>query len=135
MAIDCPVNGKVTIRELVEEIDTKEDALGVGNPGQLLATNSAADGKEWVDAPNTGEWGQITGDINNQTDLMTELDTKVSKSGDTMTGPLELPYVVTPKTIAQGFTVQSGTNAIIGGFTIPDGETVTIEDGGSLIIV
>ena len=49
MAIDCPVNGKVTIRELVEEIDTKEDALGVGNPGQLLATNSAADGKEWVD--------------------------------------------------------------------------------------
>lgn len=35
-------------------------------------------------------WGNITGNINDQTDLMNELDQKVSKSGDTMTGTLNM---------------------------------------------
>jgi len=43
-------------------------------------------------AVGSAEWGSIGGDINDQTDLITELDGKVSKSGDTMTGDLEMPF-------------------------------------------
>lgn len=35
-------------------------------------------------------WGSITGTLSDQTDLQTELDAKVNKSGDTMTGILTL---------------------------------------------
>ena len=38
-------------------LDNKENTLGLGNAGQVLATNAAATGKEWVDVASTG--GQV----------------------------------------------------------------------------
>ena len=111
-----------------------EPDLGLGTAGQLLATNAAADGKEWVDAPNSAIWGLITGDINAQTDLQAEFLNKEDAAGDTMAGPVTAPRFITPTT--QGsFTVHAGENAMVGGFELPDGETITIEDGGRLVII
>jgi len=53
-------------------------------------------------AVGSAEWGSIGGDINDQTDLITELDGKVSKSGDTMTGDLILDDAVSIKPITGG---------------------------------
>jgi len=43
-----------------------EASLGLGTAGQILATNSAADGKEWIDKPSTGhaivDFGTVTND-------------------------------------------------------------------------
>ena len=36
------------------KLDDKEDSLGLGTSGQVLATNSATNGKEWIDLPNPG---------------------------------------------------------------------------------
>ncbi len=59
-------------------VDTKEINLGVpSEDGQILS--SLKDGtRSWIDYPTGGTWGSITGDINNQTDLMQEFDKKVT---------------------------------------------------------
>ena len=111
-----------------------EPVVVPGNPGQIWATNAAGDGKEWIDAPTSAEWGNITGDINAQTDLQNEFLNKADPNGDTASGPIRMPYVVTEATQTSR-TIATGTNAIMGSFELPDGETLTVEDGGTLIIV
>lgn len=44
------------------------------------------------DPSGATSWGSITGTLSAQTDLQTALNGKVSKSGDTMTGDLEMPF-------------------------------------------
>jgi hypothetical protein len=46
--LDLPINNDT---QLV--LNDKEDSLGLGSAGQVLATNLAGDGKEWID-PNAG---------------------------------------------------------------------------------
>jgi hypothetical protein len=65
-----------------------EPELGLGSAGQVLATNQAVDGKEWITV-NTAEWGNITGDINNQTDLIDELNKKVEYIVPSLSTPLD----------------------------------------------
>ena len=77
MALDCNPGEEIVVTDLVQEINSKENSLGLGTAGQVLATNSAADGKEWI-TTNSAEWGNITGTLSNQTDLQTELDAKVN---------------------------------------------------------
>ena len=57
----------------------------IGNFAQSTIENNPT-------SPITGEtnWGQIGGTLSDQTDLQLELDGKVNKSGDTMTGDLTL---------------------------------------------
>ena len=47
-----------------------------------------------VSAGGGGTWGSITGTISSQTDLQAELDAKVDKAGDTMTGNLIAPSLI-----------------------------------------
>ena len=42
-------NNLTAIQQNTSDIQTKEDSLGLGTAGQVLATNQAADGKEWID--------------------------------------------------------------------------------------
>ena len=44
-------------------LDAKEPSLGLGSPGQVLATNQNANGKEWVDMSGGGSsaWAYIDG--------------------------------------------------------------------------
>ena len=63
--------------DLQTALDAKEDSLGLGTAGQVLATNQAADGKEWVDAPLGAVWGSVTGTLTDQTDLNNELNARV----------------------------------------------------------
>jgi len=76
-------------------------------------------------AVGSAEWGSIGGDINDQTDLITELDGKVSKSGDTMTGDLILDDAVSIKPITGG-----------GGYYLGDLEqgAIQVSPDGQLIL-
>ena len=72
--------------EIGYEVDTHKVKIGDG----VTYWNDLA----YIDAAG-GTWGDITGDINDQTDLkdaldglQTNIDGKVSKAGDTMSGPL-----------------------------------------------
>jgi len=47
--VDNELALKADITYVDTELATKEDSLGLGTAGQLLATNSTADGKEWID--------------------------------------------------------------------------------------
>jgi len=45
------INGNIdTQADLKTKLDAKENSLGLGTAGQVLATNTGATGKEWVDA-------------------------------------------------------------------------------------
>ena len=69
----------ITNKVIVEQDQTLTLDLPQGSPVTIdIAVGNA----------NTSVWGQITGDIEDQTDLQESLAGKVSKSGDTMTGPL-----------------------------------------------
>src|SRR5690606_22335191 len=58
-------------------------------PGGTTAQYIRGDGSLATFPSVTGAaWGSITGTLSDQTDLQSALDGKVSKSGDTMTGPL-----------------------------------------------
>lgn len=62
-----------------------------GTTGQILSKASGNDyDAEWTNPSGGGTWGSIIGDISNQTDLQSALNGKLNKSGDTMTGNLEI---------------------------------------------
>lgn len=70
------------------DIDT---TLGGSNASDYIIPSQKAI-KSYVDNSTGGNvmWGNITGTLSNQTDLQNALNTKVSKSGDTMTGQLRI---------------------------------------------
>ena len=71
------VDGKVRMRVGTEDSDGDD----------IVATKGYVDG---VAGEGGAVWGDITGTLSDQTDLQSELDGKVEKSGDTMTGGLTL---------------------------------------------
>ena len=68
-------------------LNGKENYLGLPLQDDMVLISKTDGTRQWVE--NTGgEWGQISGDINNQTDLMDEFDKKVNTAGDRITGDL-----------------------------------------------
>lgn len=67
------------------------------------------DGVKWKAVYSTASvsWGGILGNINDQADLQDEFDTKVSKSGDTMTGALSILRTASSNTSL--ITIGNGT--------------------------
>lgn len=55
-----------------------------GSTGQILSKTN--DGTGWIDAPNSAEWGNITGQLSEQTDLVSQLDTKITMPSGGTTG-------------------------------------------------
>jgi len=100
-----------------------EPELGLGTAGQILATNQAADDKEWIEVPislpdATGkEFNELTTD------------------GSAADAAEWSPFRMSPKIIGQDYTIATGSNATIGSFTLQDTFTITVEDGASLIVV
>ena len=69
-------------------IDQKENFLGYPIADGMILSSQLDGTRVWVEKPDTAVWGNITGDINTQTDLVDELNTKINKSGDEVTGDL-----------------------------------------------
>jgi hypothetical protein len=62
-----------------------------GTAGQILAKlDSSNYSTHWINQPTSGVWGQITGDINSQTDLQSALAGKLDLYGGTLTGILNI---------------------------------------------
>jgi hypothetical protein len=59
-----------------------------GNNGKFLKTNGT--NTSWATTVTSVAWGSITGTLSDQTDLQTALDSKVNKTGDTMSGTLQI---------------------------------------------
>jgi hypothetical protein len=77
-----------------------------------------ADGTEYTDAVTLGQ-------------LQPLMDNRVNKVGDLMTGPLQFELVM-----SKNETIQSGHGAILPhGYTIPDGLTLTVEEGATVTIL
>jgi len=55
-----------------------------GSTGQILSKTN--DGTGWVDAPNSAEWGNIDGQLSEQTDLYSELESKITMPSGGTTG-------------------------------------------------
>ena len=55
-----------------------------GSTGQILSKTN--DGTGWVDAPTSAEWGNITGQLSEQTDLYSELESKITMPSGGTTG-------------------------------------------------
>lgn len=55
-----------------------------GSTGQILSKTN--DGTGWVDAPTSAEWGNITGQLSEQTDLYSELESKITLPSGGTTG-------------------------------------------------
>ena len=68
--------------DLQAALDNKQNLLGLGTAGQVLATNAGATGLEWIDTSGGGSWGSITGTISAQTDLQLALDDKADSTGN-----------------------------------------------------
>jgi len=76
------------------------------------------------DPSGATSWGSITGTLSAQTDLQNELDGKVSKSGDTMTGDLILDDAVSIKPITGGGGYYLGDLEQGAIQVLPDGQLV-----------
>jgi hypothetical protein len=88
-------------------------------------------GKLYVRQKRAGVWGAWTSQVGPVTDLDAGLATKVSKTGDVMSGPLAISYTGAPTT---GFTVYGsggkyvgfdGTNIVTSGDTKVQGDLAT----------
>lgn len=55
-----------------------------GSTGQILSKTN--DGTGWVDAPTSAEWGNIEGQLSEQTDLYSELESKITMPSGGTTG-------------------------------------------------
>jgi hypothetical protein len=55
-----------------------------GSTGQILSKTN--DGTGWIDAPNSAEWGNIEGQLSEQTDLYSELESKITMPSGGTTG-------------------------------------------------
>ena len=55
-----------------------------GSTGQILSKTN--DGTGWIDDPNSAEWGNITGQLSEQTDLYSELESKITLPSGGTTG-------------------------------------------------
>lgn len=55
-----------------------------GSTGQILSKTN--DGTGWIDAPNSAEWGNIDGQLSEQTDLYSELESKITMPSGGTTG-------------------------------------------------
>ena len=91
---------------IIQILDSQNRIKTVSNTIPFWVTNKVQDAQDAVYnvevSPNspldiditlgcgTVSWGEIAGDIQNQTDLKNALDSKVNKTGDTMTGDLNL---------------------------------------------
>jgi len=64
----------------VELTDTPANFTSQG--GKVLAVNVAEDAIEFIDAPNSAVWGNITGTLSDQTDLQSALDGKSDTGHD-----------------------------------------------------
>jgi len=100
-----------------------EPDLGVGAAGQILATDAAATGKEWIDVPIS--LPDATGKQFNE----------LATDGSASDAAAWSPFRLSPKTIGFNATIATGSNATIGSFTLEDTYTITVEDGGTLIVV
>jgi hypothetical protein len=82
-------------------------------------------------------------DPNFATTTATNIATKVSKTGDTMTGDLvttrvrtSQPFFVNSQTVTENYTIAVGDSAMAAGpVTIDSGATVTISSGSRWVIV
>lgn len=72
-----------------------------GSTGQILAKTN--DGTGWVDAPTSAEWGNIEGQISEQTDLYSELESKITMPSGGTTG-----QVLTKTASGQAWQTPSG---------------------------
>lgn len=90
-----------------------------GSTGQILSKTN--DGTGWVDAPTSAEWGNITGQLYEQTDLVAALDAKANTS--------TLATVESTSTASQAYSV--GDYLVYNGIlykvisAINSGETLT----------
>ena len=82
---DMPISDDVQ-----SALDGKENWLGNPTIDGMILSSTASGSRSWVYANNEATWGLITGDINNQTDLMDQLNEKVNKTGDHITGDLQV---------------------------------------------
>jgi hypothetical protein len=101
----------------------KEPSLGLGTAGQILATNQAADGKEWIEVPIS--LPDATGKAFNE----------LATDGSAADAAEWSPFRMTPNTISSSYTIAVGSNATIGSFVLEDGNTITVEDGARLVVV
>ena len=67
------------VNDVQSQLDNKEDLLGLGMSGQVLATNQAADGKEWVDMSSGGGGGFKNRIINSGFQVWQDTNTQGTK--------------------------------------------------------
>ena len=72
-----------------------------GSTGQILSKTN--DGTGWIDAPNSAEWGNIEGQLSEQTDLYSELESKITMPSGGTTG-----QVLTKTASGQAWQTPSG---------------------------
>ncbi len=76
--------------ETQNALDQKEDWLNVPPTNNMILSSDTSGNRNWIPLPDPAEWGKITGNIDTQTDLQDQFDTKVNKSGDSMSGELHI---------------------------------------------
>ena len=69
-------------------LDSKENWLKNPTIDGMVLSSSASGQRSWINIDTKIDWGDIGGTLNNQTDLWDQLESKVKKSGDSMTGQL-----------------------------------------------
>jgi len=106
---DVPSLGQTStmVQDLRDEMEaglqSKEPTITVGSPGQIWATNTAGDGKEWINQPEDAIWGNITGTLSNQTDLQNALNLKADESDlSSHTNNISNPHSVNKSQIGLG---------------------------------
>ena len=82
---DMPISDDVQ-----SALDGKENWLNNPPVDGMILSSTATGTRSWVYANDEATWGNIVGDINNQTDLMDEFSKKVNKAGDHITGDLQV---------------------------------------------
>lgn len=81
-------NDKVGQTQLTTELSKKQDTLISGTNIKTL-NNESLLGEGNIDI-TSAQWGNITGDLNDQTDLKEALEKKLDKTGGTITGNLAI---------------------------------------------
>jgi hypothetical protein len=110
------ITGNIEDQEdLVQSLNSKEDSLGNPSVDDYLLSSKTDGTRVWVEPPTSAEWGSITGDIEDQADLVEYIEDNTPDPIITsdIISTVDVGAIAQAQTIAEGTTLTQFVQALL----------------------